>query len=135
VGESRTMGPQSYVPFVPFLFRRKDTRDGRLRPFSASAGNRPGIYAGLAELGATFVPLLHAVNPVHGVPAQNGGLNLRNAIEPVNELPGRVLAGLILSSFGSWNIPGGRRLVNQPYNGRRVAIRHKPGINAGPITG
>ncbi len=30
---------------MPLLFRA--TGDGRSRPFPASAGNRPGIYAGL----------------------------------------------------------------------------------------
>jgi hypothetical protein len=79
---------------VAFLFWCKD---GRLRPFSASAGTRPGIYAGLAESGAAFLPLVWDVNPVHGVPVEDYGLDLRNALKPVEDLSIRVVAALILN--------------------------------------
>jgi hypothetical protein len=72
------------------------------------------------------------VNPVYGVPAQEGHFKLRNSLEPVNDLCGATASHSVIQR--------GRRPVNGPDSGNeinkeRVTPARKPGINAGPITG
>ncbi len=93
---------------MPLLFRA--TGDGRLRPFRASARNRPGIYAGL-QAGEKRLTSLATVDvrPVYGPPLSRQSVGR----SPVN----------------------GADNVNQSMSTTDIGGFGLPGINAGPNTG
>ncbi len=114
------------------IFTLSGATDGRLRPFSALAGGRPGIYAGSLSVATIPSFLVRAsVSPVYRAPPCVIGPSRLRLSAPANpaSCPPR---------DGPWEPRSKRRPVNGPDSmGRNqvtILSATRPGINAGPIT-
>ena len=102
-----------------------EATDGRLRPFSALAGGRPGIYAGSLSVAAQFIVI---------------GLSVCQSGLPGSFLREEAASSSLLRSSRceTWETRSRGRPVNGPdrieRNRVRILSAVQPGINAGPIT-